>query len=100
MSHTYARNYLHLIFGTKLRCRILKTDAREVAHNEIRRAAIEYGVSIDTMGGTEDHIHLLFHLPPKLAAAVLVRAMKAKSSKAMNDRGYRLPGRKATDVSA
>ena len=88
MSHTYARNYLHLIFATKLRCRILKADAREIAHNEIRRAALEYQVAIDTMGGTEEHVHLLVQLPPKIAAAVFVRALKAKSSKAMNDRGY------------
>jgi REP element-mobilizing transposase RayT len=35
------------------------------------------------VGGTEDHVHLLFHLPPKLALAKAVLLLKANSSKWM-----------------
>ena len=39
------------------------------------------------VGGTEDHIHLLLHLPPKLALAKAVLLLKANSSKWMGEAG-------------
>ena len=33
------------------------------------------------VGGTEDHVHLLFHLPPKLALAKAVLLLKSNASK-------------------
>jgi hypothetical protein len=53
----------------------------------MRREAVRYGVAIDRIGGVDDHVHILIQLPPKIAAAALVRAIKAKSSKALNDCG-------------
>jgi len=38
------------------------------------------------MGGTENHVHILFHLPPKLALAKAVALLKANSSKWMGER--------------
>jgi putative transposase len=39
------------------------------------------------VGGTEDHVHLLFHLPPKLALAKAVLLLKSNSSKWMGEQG-------------
>jgi len=33
------------------------------------------------VGGTENRVHILFHLPPKLALAKAVALLKANSSK-------------------
>jgi REP element-mobilizing transposase RayT len=33
------------------------------------------------VGGTENHVHMLFHLPPKLALAKAILVLKANSSK-------------------
>jgi putative transposase len=39
------------------------------------------------VGETEDHLHILFHLPPKLALAKAVLLMKSNSSKWLNEGG-------------
>ena len=39
------------------------------------------------VGGTENHVHILLHLPPKLALAKAVLLLKANSSKWMGEQG-------------
>jgi REP element-mobilizing transposase RayT len=39
------------------------------------------------VGGTQDHVHLLFHLPPSLALAKAVLLLKSNSSKWMGEQG-------------
>jgi REP element-mobilizing transposase RayT len=39
------------------------------------------------IGGTENHVHILMHLPPKLALAKAVQLLKANSSKWMSEQG-------------
>lgn len=41
------------------------------------------------IGGTENHVHILFHLPPKLALAKAVSLLKANSSKWMREQGIK-----------
>jgi REP element-mobilizing transposase RayT len=53
-----------------------------------RTVAAEYGVELDEIGGTKNHVHILFNLPPKIALATLVRVLKAKSSKWINYEGH------------
>ena len=40
------------------------------------------------IGGTEDHVHLVMALPPKLSLAHAIAAIKANSSKWMNETGH------------
>jgi putative transposase len=86
MSHAYARNYVHLIFGTK--------DGRpwirdqDGVHAYLIGIAKEYGIHVDAIGGTSDHVHILMVLPPRLAVANVVRVLKANSSKWMNEEGH------------
>lgn len=54
----------------------------------LTRIADEYGVQVNAIGGTEDHVHIVATLPPKTAVAVLLRALKAGSSKWMNEEGH------------
>jgi REP element-mobilizing transposase RayT len=46
-----------------------------------------HGMTITEIGGVEDHVHLLFHLPPILALARAVTLFKSNSSKWMNESG-------------
>jgi putative transposase len=39
------------------------------------------------VGGTENHVHMLIHLPPKIALAKAVTQLKANSSKWMGEQG-------------
>ena len=88
MSHPYVRNYYHLIFSTKERRPLIKPEVRADVYDQLRYVAVEYGASVEGIGGTEDHVHVLLQMPPKLAIAAIVCALKAKSSKWMGDHGH------------
>src|SRR5882724_9593235 len=78
MSHSYAQNHIHLVFSTKHREKLLPRDflPRLWAYT----AAI---------GGMEDHIHLLFRLPPTISLANAVTLVKSNSSKWIREQGKR-----------
>lgn len=86
MGHAYARNYVHLIFGTK--------DKRPWIHQPaelyacITGIAKQYAIDLRAIGGTDNHVHVLAAIPPKLSVAHAVRVIKADSSKWMNDSGH------------
>src|SRR5581483_1401339 len=88
MSHPYVRNYFHVIFATKERRALIKPAFQRDIYDQLRYVAVEYGASVEAIGGTEDHVHMLLQLPPKLSVAATVCALKAKSSKWMGDHGH------------
>jgi putative transposase len=88
MSHPYVRNFYHLVFSTKERRRLIKPSLQKDVYDQLRYVAGEYGASAEAIGGTEDHVHVLLQMPPKLAIAAMVCALKAKSSKWLGDHGH------------
>jgi REP element-mobilizing transposase RayT len=89
MSHAYARNHLNVVFSTKARRPTIVPAVRENLWAYIRGIARNYQMDLEAIGGTENHVHLLFVLPPKLSLAHAIRAIKANSSKWMNEKGHR-----------
>lgn len=88
MSHAYSRNYVHLVFSTKERRAFLKATFRGEVHKYLAGICREYGVDVDCINGTDDHVHLLVLLPPKISVSVLIRALKANSSKWINEQRH------------
>ena len=88
MSHAYARNHLHIVFGTKTGKKCIQGETRERLWTNLRDTARGYGVGVVEIGGTEDHVHLLVTMPPKVSLSVLLCAAKANSSKWMNEQGH------------
>jgi REP-associated tyrosine transposase len=86
MGHAYSRNYVHLIFGTKdNRPWIHQPDQLYACINDIAK---QYAIDMRAIGGTDNHVHVLAGIPPKLSVAHAVRVMKAESSKWMNEAGH------------
>ena len=89
MAHTFSRNHIHVVFSTK--------DRRNTITKEWQLRLWAYLVGICknhemvalAVGGTENHLHILLHLPPKLALAKAVTLLKANSSKWMGENGIR-----------
>ena len=88
MSHAYARNYVHVIFSTRERHRKLLAPIQPNLFAYIQGIARDYGIQVLAIGGTEDHVHLVMTLPPKLSLAHAIAAIKANSSKWMNETGH------------
>jgi REP element-mobilizing transposase RayT len=88
MSHAYARNYVHLIFGTRESRKLIKPAIEVELHKALRGIAVSYGIELIEISATEDHVHLLLCMPPKIGVAVAVRAFKAESTKQINEAGH------------
>ena len=88
MSHTYARNFVHVIFSTLERHRKLLARIQPDLWAYIHDIARNYGIQLLAIGGTEDHVHVVMALPPKLSLAHAVGVIKANSSKWMNETGH------------
>ncbi len=88
MSHAYSRNYVHITFAVKGRRQVIKPSIQPILWNLIADIARTYGVDVRAVGGTEDHLHLVVNLPPKISLANLVMHVKQDSSKWMNEHGH------------
>ena len=88
MSHAYVRNHLHLTWGTRGRRKNLPPPQQEKLWAYIRGICRNYAMDLEAIGGIEDHVHLLIALPAKLSLAHAVAAIKANSSKWMNENGH------------
>jgi REP element-mobilizing transposase RayT len=87
MSHTFSKNYVHLIFSTKDRRKIITKELQPRLWAYLRGIGKNHEMIVLAVNGTEDHVHILFHLPPKLALAKAVLLLKANSSKWMTEGG-------------
>ncbi len=88
MSHAYARNYIHLIFGTRESRKLIKPAIDIELRKVLKVIAVQYGIDVIEIGAAEDHVHLLVCLPPKIGVATAVRAFKADSAKQVNEAGH------------
>jgi len=89
MSHTYAQNVIHVVFSTK--------DRRKLMPEEFRPRMWAYAVGVCkrldilvlAVGGMEDHIHFLLQIPPTVALAKAVLAIKSNSSRWASEEGLK-----------
>jgi putative transposase len=87
MSHTYAQNVVHVVFGTKDRRKAIPQGLQPRMWAYAAGICHKLGILVRAVGGTEDHIHLLIQVPPSLAVAKAVLAIKSNSSKWANEEG-------------
>jgi putative transposase len=87
LAHTFSRNHVHLIFSTKDRRKTITPEFQPRLWAYLAGIAKNHGMIALAVGGTENHVHIVFHLPPALALAKAVLLLKANSSKWMSERG-------------
>ena len=87
MAHSYSRNHIHLIFSTKERRNSIPKESQARLWAYIAGICKNYEMIQIAVGGTENHVHALFHLPPKLSLAKAVQLLKGNSSKWMGEQG-------------
>jgi REP element-mobilizing transposase RayT len=80
MAHTYANNFIHCIFSTKDRKPLIVPERRSALYDYFGGIAKGEGFSLIEAGGTANHVHLLFLLPPKYPLAQAVQKLKGGSS--------------------
>jgi REP element-mobilizing transposase RayT len=85
MAHTFTKIHLHAVFSTKQRARLIQKDIQERLWQYLTGICHNFDLILVAVGGIEDHIHMLFHLPPTRALADVMRVLKTNSSGWMND---------------
>jgi putative transposase len=87
MPHTYAQNYLHIVFSTKERKKLIVKEFQPKLWSYMAGIGRNNGFFVIANGGMEDHAHLLIHLPASLALAKAVQLLKGSSSRWINEHG-------------
>jgi REP element-mobilizing transposase RayT len=87
MTHTFTKSHHHVVFSTKKRRRIITKDIQEPLWRYLTGICRNIDLVPVAVGGTEDHIHMLFHLPPSRGLGDSMRLIKTNSSRWMNDQG-------------
>ena len=85
MSHTYVNALFHCVFSTKGRRRLITANLQERLWPFMGGIAREQGLKALTIGGVEDHVHLLLSMPATISIAKAIQSIKGASSKWVHD---------------
>jgi putative transposase len=81
MPSSWTQNYYHAVFGTHRREPLIDESLHERLYAFIGGIVRDLDGQLIAGNGMEDHTHLLVRYPPDLAHAVLLREVKARSSR-------------------
>jgi putative transposase len=87
MAHSYTRNHIHLVFSTKERRNTITKELQPCLWAYIAGIYQNYEMIAVAIGGTENHVHILFHLSAKISLAKAVQLLKGNSSKWIGEQG-------------
>ncbi len=83
-AHSYSRCWVHLIWGTLRRERVLNKKAAAGLSRYLDEYAVEQGVYVKINFVNPDHVHALIDLPTKFSTEKLVQLLKGSSSHWVN----------------
>jgi putative transposase len=86
MAHTFSRNHIHLVFSTMDRQNTIAKELQPQLWAYLAGICKNYEMIPLEIGGTENHVHILYHLPPRLSLAKAVATLKANSSKWLGEK--------------
>ena len=86
MATTFSNLLYHLVFSTKSRQPSIRAEIREPLYEYMGGILRAEGGILLEIGGMPDHVHLLAKLKTDIAVSVVVKEVKAKSSKWLNER--------------
>ncbi len=85
MANTYHQIYLQTVFAVKYREAVIDTKWKNNLFGVIGNLINETKCKNIIVNGVEDHVHCLIGLKPVISVSELMKTVKAKSSKYIND---------------
>ena len=85
MANTYHQIYLQFVFAVKYRAAVLDKAWRNKVFGVIGNLINEANCKTIIVNGVEDHVHCFAGLRPVVSVSELMKTVKAKSSKYIND---------------
>lgn len=80
-SHSIFRIEIHIVWITKYRYKVLDKDIAHRCRDLIRRICTEENVEIISGTVSQDHVHILVSLDPSISVSKLVKFLKCKTSR-------------------
>ena len=84
MTDTYTQLYIRIIFAVKGRESLIPKQHKEALHQYITRLITHQKQTVIQINSMPDHLDMLIGISPDVAISDLVRAIKANSSKWIN----------------
>ena len=81
MSHTYSNLLSHVIFSTKDRQPLIDLEIKPRLVAYLNGIASENGGKVLSLNAMQDHVHLLWELPPTTSMSDALRVLKTNSSR-------------------
>ena len=85
MGNTYNRVYIQTVFPVKFRQALIAKHWKEQLMAVMGNLINETGCKTIIVNGVEDHVHCFFSLKPSLSISEVMKSVKAKSSKWINE---------------
>ena len=85
MANTYHQIYLQTVFTVKYRHAVINKEWNSQLFGVIGNLINESNCKTIIVNGLEDHVHCFFGLKPVVSVSELMKTVKAKSSKYIND---------------
>ena len=85
MANTYHQIYIQTVFAVKYRRAVIEKEWRSKLFGVIGNLINEANCKTIIVNGVEDHIHCFIGLRPAISVSELMKTVKAKSSKYIND---------------
>ncbi|MBD2080842.1 IS200/IS605 family transposase [Leptolyngbya sp. FACHB-17] len=78
------RLFYHLVWATEQRQPLITPPKEQALYKYIDDKTTSTGCHLYAIGGTDNHIHLIVAIPPKLAISAYVKQIKGASSHYLN----------------
>jgi REP element-mobilizing transposase RayT len=86
MANTYSSLLYHFVFSTKKREPLITRDFKDDLYSYMGGIIRGENGSLIEIGGRADHVHILARMKSEPSVAVLIKTVKSKSSKWVNER--------------
>ena len=88
MANAYFQMYAHTIFAVKYRAAQIQNSWKHNLMSVIGNLTNETGCKCIIVNGMPDHVHSFFGFKPTIRIADVMKSVKSKSSKWINEQGY------------
>ncbi|HPD65414.1 MAG TPA: IS200/IS605 family transposase [Bacteroidia bacterium] len=82
---SFSQIWIHSVWATKNRYPFLTKDIRIKLFEKFREIAKDKSYFLDTTGGIDDHVHIIFSMRPNQIISNIIKDFKGISSKWIND---------------
>ena len=87
MSHSYIRVFYHLTWATKKRLPLITKAIKPRLYKSINATIKKEDLDLLAIGGIYDHVHVLIRTDREISVAQLIRKIKSRSAKIINETG-------------